>query len=201
MNSVRALLIMLAVLLSGCASVPMGSADLDAKAKEFAASKDTGALYIYRNETFGAAIPLTVSLNGKTLGQTASKTYYWFKLLPGKYTVQSLAEDTSTIDVNVEAGRSHFVWQEVKMGMWAARSLVQEVDEATGRAGVSESKLIATQVTNEELAETLVSKSAQLGQSDPNAGKKLRELQTLRNDGVISKEEFEVKKNQLLKAM
>jgi hypothetical protein len=78
---------------------------------------------------------------------------------------------------------------------------VQEVDEATGRAGVSESKLIATQVTNEELAETLVSKSAQLGQSDPNAGKKLRELQTLRNDGVISKEEFEVKKNQLLKAM
>jgi hypothetical protein len=41
------------------------------------------------------------------------------------------------------AGRkNYFVWQEVKMGMFAPRSLLQLVDEGKGRAGVSECKLI-----------------------------------------------------------
>ncbi len=30
------------------------------------------SLYIYRNESFGAAIPMTVAVNGKALGQTAA---------------------------------------------------------------------------------------------------------------------------------
>jgi hypothetical protein len=41
------------------------------------------------------------------------------------------------------AGRkNYFVWQQVKMGMFAARSLLQIVDEGRGRARVSECKLI-----------------------------------------------------------
>jgi hypothetical protein len=46
--------------------------------------------------------------------------------------------------VKATAGKNYFVWQEVKMGMWAARSALQEVDEKTGRDAIKECKLIAT---------------------------------------------------------
>ncbi|MHB1198622.1 MAG: hypothetical protein ACYCZ6_03515 [Polaromonas sp.] len=65
----------LVLLLSGCASVPMASLDLDTKAKDFSPVPNKASLYIYRNESFGAAIPMTVSVNGKVLGQTAAQTY------------------------------------------------------------------------------------------------------------------------------
>jgi hypothetical protein len=40
--------------------------------------------------------------------------------------------------MDAEAGKTYYIWQEVKMGLWMARSLLQEVDEETGRKGVSE---------------------------------------------------------------
>ena len=41
----------------GCASVPMAGANEDTQAKSFVATTDGRAnLYVYRNETFGAAI-------------------------------------------------------------------------------------------------------------------------------------------------
>lgn len=42
----------------------------------------------------------------------------------------------------MQAGKNYFVWQEVKMGLWMARSALQTVDEATGRKGVAECKRI-----------------------------------------------------------
>ncbi len=142
----------LVLLLSGCASVPMASLQQDAKAKDFMAPPDHAALYIYRNENMGGAVPMTVSVNGKLAGQTAAKTYFRFNVLPGTYTVESLAENTSTLSLVAEAGKNYFVWQEVKMGLWMARSLLQQVDENTGRAGVMESKLIQSAVTGDDLA-------------------------------------------------
>lgn len=67
-------LIAILLLLGGCASVPMANPEQDAKIKTFAAKPDKAALYVYRNETFGAAIKMTVMLNGNYLGDTASKT-------------------------------------------------------------------------------------------------------------------------------
>ena len=42
--------------------------------------------------------------------------------------------------LNTVGGKAYYIWQEVKMGMWMARTLVQEVDEETGRKGVGECK-------------------------------------------------------------
>jgi len=137
------------VLLSGCASVPMASLDMDAKAKNFTPLPHKAAIFIYRNEVFGAAIPLALSVNGQILGQTAAKTYYRLNVKPGRYTITSMAENVSEMDLHVKAGRSYYVWQEVKMGMWAAGSHLQEVDESTGQKGVAESKLIASRTISE----------------------------------------------------
>jgi len=127
-------------LVSGCASVPMASLDDDTSAKTFAVKEGKSSIYVYRNESFGGAIPITVALNGKVAGQTGPQTFFLFEVDPGAHEVSSIAENNSLLKLNTEPGKSYFVWQEVKMGMWMARSLLQQVDDATGRKGVAECK-------------------------------------------------------------
>lgn len=129
------------VLMSGCASVSMMPAGEDAKAKTFEVPTGKANIYLYRNETMGAAIKMPVSVNGKLAGQTASKTYFLWQVNPGTYDISSLTENTSTIKLIVEAGKNYFVWQEVKMGLFMARSELKLVDEDTGRKGVAECSL------------------------------------------------------------
>ncbi|MDI3326739.1 DUF2846 domain-containing protein [Pontibacterium granulatum] len=181
-------------LISGCASVPMASLDKDVSAKSFSPPAGRASLYIYRNEVLGSAIPMTVLINGKNLGQTASKTYFHLDLLPGTYEVDSVAENTSNIKILLKERRNYFIWQEVKMGAWMARSLLQEVDEDTGREGVLESKLIKVQVPEEDILPLE-------RQSSHSILNQIRELDELRKDGIITDEEFEVKKKTLLEKL
>lgn len=132
--------LVLAAVISGCASVPMASLDEDTQAKTFAVREGKANIYVYRNESFGGAIPMTVALNGKVAGQTGPKTYFLFEVDPGTHEVSSIAENTATVKLDTAPGKSYYVWQEVKMGVWMARSQLQQVDEATGKQAVAECK-------------------------------------------------------------
>ena len=127
--------------LAGCASVPMADTQRDATAKTFAVTAGKANIYVYRNETMGAAVKLGLHLDVMPVGETSAKTYYLLQVLPGKHTLVSTAENESAIDVVTEAGKNYFVWREVKMGFLMARSKLQQVDDATGKAGVSECSL------------------------------------------------------------
>lgn len=133
------------VLASGCASVQMASPEMDSAAKSYAVKPGTANVYLYRNEQMGAAIKMPVALNGKMVGDTAAKTYLLLQVPPGRHTLVSKTENDSTLTLDVAAGRNYFVWQEVKMGLMVARSQLQLVDEATGKAGVAECKLAQPQ--------------------------------------------------------
>ena len=139
------LLLALAVLLTGCVSVPMASDAEDGAAKAFAAKPDRANVYVYRNETFGAAIPMTVSINGRVAGQTGPQTYFMWEVEPGLHEISSHAETVSTIQITAQAGKSYYIWQEVKMGLFMARSQLQQMDEETGRKGVLECKRAQSQ--------------------------------------------------------
>jgi hypothetical protein len=99
-------------------------------------------IYVYRNETLGAAIKMPVLLDGRAVGDTAAKTFLVLEVAPGPHTLVSKTENDSSVTVNALAGRNHFLWQEVKMGFMSARSDLREVDEATGKAGIAECSLI-----------------------------------------------------------
>jgi hypothetical protein len=129
-------------ILAACATVPMAPPEADAKAKTFIVEPGKANVYVFRNESFGGAITMTVALNGKVMGQTGPKTFFLWQVDPGKHEIQSIAENTSTVSLDVEPAKNYFVWQEVKMGFWMARSALQVVDEATGRKGVEECKRI-----------------------------------------------------------
>lgn len=139
----KKLLIAAAVVVNlvGCATVNMGDAKQDAAAKTFAAPKDKAAVYVYRNETMGAAVKMDVELDGKPVGQTAANTYLYKEVAPGKHTVTSKAENTDTLEIDAKPGVLYYIWQEVKMGFGSARSKLHLVDEAAGKKGVLETKL------------------------------------------------------------
>jgi len=144
-NNVRKGLLLMGVLvmlLGACASVPMATQEMDLKAKSMTPPPDKTLVYLYRNEMMGSAIKMTVNLDGRYAGQTVSKTYFMWLLDPGKHDLTSVTEDTSNLSIDAKAGETYYVWQEVKMGMWSARSNLQLVDKETGRKAVEESKLI-----------------------------------------------------------
>ena len=130
------------ILVAGCASVPMSSLEQDAAAKTFTSNPTKAKIYIYRNETFGAAIKLPVLIDNVSVGDTASHTYIMKELEPGKHTILSKAENDVTLNLDTVAGKNYFVWQEVKMGVWTARSALHEVSEVKGMAGGRECQLI-----------------------------------------------------------
>lgn len=130
------LLIIMVGVLGGCASIPMGSPDDDVRAKSFPIKPHKANIYVYRHESFGFAFPMTVALNGRVAGQTLGQTYVRWEVDPGPHEIISYAEDISAVKLNTEPGKTYYVWQEVKIGLWKARSLLHQVDEDTGRKGV-----------------------------------------------------------------
>lgn len=141
MRRMNWLLALLAMSFSwGCAQVQLAAPELDDAAKKFAVTQGKSNVYIYRNETMGAAVRMPLTLNGRLVAETGPNTYALLVVDSGKHTLVSKTENDSSLSLEVLPGRNYFVWQEVKMGLFAARSLLQLVDEEKGRAGVAECK-------------------------------------------------------------
>jgi len=127
--------------LTGCASVPMASMEADQEAKKFTLPSNDANIYLYRNESMGGAVSMTVSLDGRMAGNTGPKTYFLWRVAPGKHEIASHTENTAKIVIDTKAGNNYYVWQEVKMGMWAARSQLHKVSKEQGQKAVNECKL------------------------------------------------------------
>ena len=131
----------IALAISGCASVPMGDPKENAALKTFQVAPDKAGIYIYRNESMGGAVKMDVAVDGQPVGQTAANTYLFKEVTPGKHAVSSSAENTDTIDVDVKQGSLAYIWQEVKMGVLYARTKLHLVSEEEGKKGVQETNL------------------------------------------------------------
>ena len=116
--------IICAGMLASCTAIPLASTDEDLEAKTFAVRPDKAKIYLYRDQSFGFAFPMTVTLTGRATARTVGQTYLVWEVDPGSYELTSYAEDTSTLRLNTEAGKAYYVWQEVKLGFWKARSLL-----------------------------------------------------------------------------
>jgi hypothetical protein len=136
----KVVLILMLTSLFGCASVPMDTAENDAKYKQFQADPDRAGIYVYRNETFGAAMKLDVEVDGKKIGETAAHTYFYQDLEPGKHTITSKGENTETLTLDAIKGKLYYIWQEVKMGVLSARTKLTLMDDEEGKKGVLECK-------------------------------------------------------------
>lgn len=141
-NARVSMVLCVSALVSACASVPLAAPEADAEAKLFKPPPPGHAnLYVFRDESFGGAVRMSVNLDGTALGDTAAKTYLYVPIPAGVHTVVSKAENDSSATIDAQPGGTYFLWQEVKMGLWTARSALQQVQEDRGREGVLQCKL------------------------------------------------------------
>lgn len=147
---ISVLFVLVVCIVTGCASVPMASLEEDSNAKQFQVAKEKSSIYLYRNENFGGAIPLTVSIDDQVSGQTAPYTFYKWEVAPGEHLIKSFAEDVSSLLLVAKAGQAHFVRQEVKMGMWTARSQLYEVSVSEGKDAINECKMAMSKINTVE---------------------------------------------------
>jgi Protein of unknown function (DUF2846) len=128
-------------ILCGCATIDKAPESADKSAKQFSAVPGGSVIYVYRNESLGAALSMPVTVNGKLAGTTGARSYLRLELPAGTHNLTSQG-DGSKLAVTTEPGKVYYVWQEVKMGVMSGGSKLQLVPEDVGKKGVMESALI-----------------------------------------------------------
>ena len=124
--------------LTGCASVPMASKEQDSASKTFAPPPaDKSALYIFRNSFAGKVLKKLVSIDGKPIGQTANKVYFYNEITPGSHTVSTESEfGDNSIDFQAEGGKNYFARQYIKIGVFVGGAGIEMVSEEDGKKEV-----------------------------------------------------------------
>jgi hypothetical protein len=103
-------------------------------------------VYIIRSSVLGLAVGVRVSINDYKIGLTRGRSFLYAILDPGTHIIRSMAENTSEIQLNVEAGKTYFIEQVIKMGVLIARNKIILLDEEYGRQLLNKCKLHKSQI-------------------------------------------------------
>lgn len=85
------------------------------------------AVYMLRVSGMGFAVPFKYFVDHEFIGESKGVSYVRAEVDPGQYVFWSSAENESFITVDAEAGRTYFIYVDVKMGVWGARATLSAV--------------------------------------------------------------------------
>ena len=125
-----------------CATARLATSEQDVAAKQFLLPSGESNIYIYRNENIVFNNEIPVEINGKHAGDTNHQTFILKSVAPGEHSITAFAENTETIEITTVADNNYFIWLEVKMGVVTNHAHFHLVDEAQGKTGVRDCKLI-----------------------------------------------------------
>jgi len=133
--------------LAACASVPPGDAQMDGTLKTFMPKSQMAGIYIYRNEGISTMGKMDVSVDGKSIGQIADKTYLYAEVAPGRHIVTGRKGDSSIggVEINASPGRLYYVKQASKEGWFNVGSTLSQVDAIEAQRDIKRSSLAVGQ--------------------------------------------------------
>jgi hypothetical protein len=105
---------------------------------------DKASIYVVRPAKMGMAIRMWAFADDTVLGLTKGDTYAHAYIEPGEYTFWSRAENVSAVKQVVEAGRTYYLKQKVKMGGFKARVAVEFLSETEGLEVLEKCKSYST---------------------------------------------------------
>jgi len=135
--------LLVAALMSGCASVPKASKEKDAAAKTFAApAAGQSGIYIYRDSFVGQALKKNVYIDGKLIGESSNKVFFYSALPAGTHKLSTESEfSDNAIELKTEEGKNYFVEQYIKMGVFVGGAALKPVSETEGKKAVQKCSL------------------------------------------------------------
>lgn len=110
----------LTIFLTACGG-PKHMITMDVK-PTIAPKSDKAVLVIARTTSIGFAVTIENYLDKKLIGQTKGKSYFITDVTPGKHYVMGHAENWATAGINFEAGKMYVLNQDIRMGVWMART-------------------------------------------------------------------------------
>jgi len=131
------LLFVMPVFLTACGG-PKHMITIDVKPK-IAPKTDKAVLVIARTTSFGAGVTIENYLDKKLIGQTKGKSYFITDVAPGQHYVMGHAENWATARINFEASRVYFLNQDIRMGVWMARTGFSPMSAEEGLKQINES--------------------------------------------------------------
>ncbi len=99
---------------------------------------DKALIYVMRTSMLGYKIDSKVAVDGKWMGVNRGKTYFYFTVEPGERYFCSESENQDYLALNVEAGKTYYLQQQVEMGVWKARTNLRVMTEEHGKKKLEE---------------------------------------------------------------
>lgn len=139
-------ILIIILLLSGCASTSKAPESSSNEAKNFNAPHGKGTVFLYRTgRAVGAVGQLKVKVNSTDAGGTGPGTFFRWDLTPGTYTFSSsTSESSAVVQLDVEVGKVYFLRQDARMGVNSGRVTLVEVDSKRGESEVKNCQLIVS---------------------------------------------------------
>lgn len=110
------------------------------------APPDKALIFVVRPTLWGNKIQTKLAVDGEWKGVNRGNNYFFFTLDPGEHYFCSDSENRSVVALNVEAGKTYYLQQKIRVGFWKARNKLAVLDEAEGKKGLSESHLSVFEV-------------------------------------------------------
>ncbi|GGB18427.1 DUF2846 domain-containing protein [Puia dinghuensis] len=105
-------------------------------------------VYILRPSGFGALIKMGVRCDSVHIGSTGAGQYVYTMLDPGTHSLMSTAENKSSLNIMVEAGKIYYIRQQVKMGFAFAETGLKLEDDQQGQKDLKKCKLAKDNVAS-----------------------------------------------------
>jgi hypothetical protein len=142
------LLVPILVIVSGCASVPLESAQITKVAKQFDPPSDgKSGLYIYRNTAYGGAARTDVMVDGYCIGSSAPYVFFYEEVegdksykVSTKFPWEESPDPDNDLLIKVKSGIHYFFQQYLHM---IGGTGVDLVDEEQGKEEVSKLDMAA----------------------------------------------------------
>lgn len=97
---------------------------------------DKAVVVVIRPTMMGQKIQTKLAVDGKWIGVNRGDTYFFFTLDPGEHYFCSKAENESLLALKLDAGKTYYLQQKMKMGIWKARNQLVLLADNEGLNGL-----------------------------------------------------------------
>ncbi len=106
------------------------------------ATADKALVYILRPAFVGFAIKMWAFVDDQFIGVTHGKNYTYVLVAPGEHVFWSKAENVSAFKMNVEAGKTYYLQQKVRLGGVRAHVKFAEAEDSKVKKYFKKSKYV-----------------------------------------------------------
>lgn len=96
------------------------------------APSDKALIYVLRPTIIGSKIQSKLAVDGKWIGANRGNNYFFFTVDPGEHYFCSMSENQDFLKLNVEAGKTYYLQQKVKIGFIKNRTDLVVMTEEKG---------------------------------------------------------------------